>query len=110
MGLSPPIMSDIFSLSENSFYNLRCSVTVNRRNIRTRKFGFETVSTIGAILWNDLPPELKNAESLKIFKQKIKLWSPNDCPRKTYIHTCIHTYIHTYINTYIHTCRHAIFD
>ena len=44
MGLSPPIMSDIFSLSENSSYNLRCGVTVNRRNIRTNKFGFETVS------------------------------------------------------------------
>ena len=28
--LSPPIMSDIFTLSENSSYNLRCGVTVNR--------------------------------------------------------------------------------
>ena len=51
-------------------------------NIRTSKFGFETVSTIGAILWNDLPAELKNAGSLKVFKQNIKLWSPNDCPCK----------------------------
>ena len=72
MGLSP-IMSDIFSLSENSSYNLRSDVTVNRRNIRTSKFGFETASTIGAILWNDLPAELKNSESLKIFEQKINL-------------------------------------
>ena len=30
MGLSPPIMSDIFSLSENSSYNLMCGVTLNR--------------------------------------------------------------------------------
>ena len=44
MGLSPPIMSDIFSSSENSSYNIRCGVTVNRRNIRTNKSGFETVS------------------------------------------------------------------
>ena len=66
MGLSPPIMSDIFSLSENSSY----------------KFGFETVSTIGAILWNGLPAELKNAESLKVLKQKIELWRPNDCSCK----------------------------
>ena len=43
IGLSPPIMSDIFSLSENSSYNLRCGVTVNRRNLRTTKFGFEAV-------------------------------------------------------------------
>ena len=46
------------------------------------KFGFETVSTIGAILWNDLLAELKNAMSLNVFKQKIKLWHPNDFPRK----------------------------
>ena len=59
MGLSPPIMSNIFGLSENSSYNLSCAVTVNRRNIRTSKFGFETVSTLGAVLWNDLPVELK---------------------------------------------------
>ena len=82
MGLSPPIMSTIFRLNENSSYNLRCGVTMNKRKIRTRKFGFETVSTIGAILWNDLPAELKNTESLKTFKQKIKLWSPNNFPCK----------------------------
>ena len=75
-------MSDIFSLSENSYYNLKCGVTENRRNILTSKSGFKTVNTNGAILWNDLLAELKNAESLKIFKQKINLWSPNDCPCK----------------------------
>ena len=82
MGLFPPIMNDIFSLSENSSYNLSYSVTVNRRNIRTIKFGFETVRTFEAIFWNDLPAELKHAESLKILKQKIKRWRPNDCPCK----------------------------
>ena len=73
MGLSPSIMSDIFSLSENSSYNERCGVTVNRPNIKTSKFGFETVSAIGAILSNDVAAESKNAESLKLVKQKIKL-------------------------------------
>ena len=62
--------------------NSSLNFIVNRRNIRTSKFGFETVSKIGAILWNDLPAELKTAESLKIFKQKIKLWVPNGCPCK----------------------------
>ena len=75
-------MSNIFSLSKNSSYDLRFGVTVNRRNIRTSKSGFETVSTIGVIPWNDLPAELKNAGSLKICKQNIKLWSRNDCPCK----------------------------
>ena len=67
MGLSPRIMSDIFSLRENSSYNLRCGVTVNRQNVRTSKFCFETVSTIGAILWNDLPAESKKFRTLKKF-------------------------------------------
>ena len=55
------IMSDKLSLSENSSNNLRSGATVNRRNIRKRKFGFEIVNTIRANLWNDLPVELKNA-------------------------------------------------
>lgn len=82
MNLSPPIISDIFCLSEKSSCNLRSGVTVNRRNIRTRKFGFETISTIVEIVWNNLQTELKNKESLNIFKEKIKLCTPNDCPRK----------------------------
>ena len=48
-GLSPPIMSGIFSLSENSSYSLRRGATVNRRNVRTSEFGFKTVSTIATI-------------------------------------------------------------
>ena len=55
MGLSPPIMSDIFSLRENSSYNLRPGVTVNRRNIRTRKFGkrndIKRYTNIRSIAW-----------------------------------------------------------
>ena len=73
MGLSPPIMSDILSSSENSSYNPRSGVTVNRRNIRTSKSGFETFSTIGAILWNDLPTSLiKKYRQLKnLFKKAL---------------------------------------
>ena len=72
-------MDFLFNISKNSSYNLKSGVTVNRQNIRTSNFGFETVSTIGAILWNDLLAELKHEDSLKMFKQKIKLWSSNDC-------------------------------
>ena len=66
MGLSACIMSDIFSLSENknSSYNLKSGVSVNKQNLRTSKFGFETVSTTGAIFWNDVAAKLKNTESL----------------------------------------------
>ena len=50
MGLSPPIMNDILTLDENASYNLRSGVTLTRRNIRINKVGFETITTIGAVL------------------------------------------------------------
>ena len=68
MDLSPPIMSDIFSLSKTSSCNLSSGVTVNRRNIKTGRFDLETVSTVGEILWNNVPGELNNAEDLNILK------------------------------------------
>ena len=53
-----------------------------RRNIRTNKFGFETISTIGAVLWRNLPNDIKNSDSLNIFKHRIKQWTPDNCPCK----------------------------
>ena len=82
MGLSPPIMNDILALDETASYNLRSGVTVTRRNIRTNKFGFETITTIGAVLWRNLPNDIKNSDSLNIFKHRIKQWTPDNCPCK----------------------------
>ena len=82
MGLSPPIMNDILTLDETASYNLRSGVTVTRRNIRTNKFGFETITTIGAVLWRNLPNDIKNSDSLNIFKHRIKQWTPDNCPCK----------------------------
>ena len=59
MGLSPPIMNDILTLEGNASYNLRFGVTVTRRNIRTNKFGFETITTIGVVLWRNIPNDIK---------------------------------------------------
>ena len=82
MGLSPPTMNDILTLDENASYNLTSGVTVTRRNIRTNKFGFETITTIGAVLWRNLPNDIKNSDSLNIFKHRIKQWTPDNCPCK----------------------------
>ena len=63
IGLSPPIMNYILTLNQNTSYNSRSDVTVTRRNIRTNKFGFETISTIGAVLCGNLPNDIKNSDS-----------------------------------------------
>ena len=43
-------MNDILFLDQNAFYKLRSGA----RNIRTSKFSFDTVSTIGQDLWGNL--------------------------------------------------------
>ena len=48
-------------------------------NIGTDKFGFETISTIGAALWENLQNDIKNSDSLIFFKHKIKHWAPGNC-------------------------------
>ena len=84
IGLPPPIMNDILTLDENASYNLRSGVIVTRRNIRTNKFGFETITTIGAVLWRNLPNDIKNSDSLNTFKHRTKQWTPDNCPCKIY--------------------------
>ena len=76
MELSPSIMNDIISLGQIASFNLRGGVTVTNRNMRTSKFGFKTVSTMGSIRSGKIPSNLKNVASLNIFKHKIKKWTP----------------------------------
>ena len=73
---------NVLTLGQNASYNLRSGVTVTRRNIRTNKFGFETISTNGAALWGNLPNDIKNSDSLNNFQRMIKQWTPDNCPCK----------------------------
>ena len=82
IGGSPPIMNDILTLDQTGSYNLRSGVTVTRRNIRIKTFGFETISTTGAFLWGNLPNNINNSDGLNIFKHKFKKWGPDNCPCK----------------------------
>ena len=46
------------------------------------QYGIESVSNLGAKLWNPLPGEIKNSSSLTIFKNKIRKWIPEKYPCK----------------------------
>ena len=78
----PEIMKEIFIFHENPTYNLISGDHLTRRNIRTTHYGIETISDLGAKIWNLLPEEIKNTSSLSIFKTKIKKWIPKKCPCK----------------------------
>ena len=72
-------MNGILTFDQNALYNLRSVVTVTRRNIKTNRFGFDTISTIRTVLWRNLPSDIKNSDNLNIFKHKIKQWTPDVC-------------------------------
>ena len=76
-GLSLKIMKEIFVFQENETYKLKA-----------KQYGIESISNLGAKLWNLLPGEIKNSSSLTIFKNKIRKWIPQKCPCKL-CQTCI---------------------
>ena len=81
-------MKEIFVFQENETYNLRSGNHLARKNIRTTQYGIESVSNLGAKLWNLLPREIKNSSSFTVFYNKIRKWAPEKCPCKlcqTYI-------------------------
>ena len=87
-GISPTIMNEIFQFFENSVYELRSGVHLPGRSSRTVFFGTESITNLGAKLWNMVPENIKSSESVNVFISKIKHWTPNHCPChicKTYI-------------------------
>ena len=60
-------MIDVISLDQSDSYNLRLESLTRRNN-----FSFQTVSTIGSILWKKTIKQPTNAASLNIFKEKMK--------------------------------------
>ena len=81
-GLSPKIMADLFTLKNhgNSDFVIPQVKTVNR--------GIETIRYRGPLTWDLVPEEIKQSETLSIFKDRIKEWKPTGCTCrlcKTYI-------------------------
>ena len=80
IGISPEIMSEVFIFEENTAYNLRIGSHLQRSNTHTIHYGVESISTLGAKIWNLIPDDIKESKTLNIFKRKIKKWTPEQCP------------------------------
>ena len=74
-------MTEIFKFKDQS-YDLRKNNCIERRIIKSCKYGSETVSNIGAKFWDILPENIKKSESLQNSKKKIKYWASLNCPYK----------------------------
>jgi len=78
-GVAPKILSDLFKVNNNN-YNLRNQSYFQIPNVRTVYNGTESISFLGPKIWNIVPEELRDLESLELFKTRIKKWVPENCP------------------------------
>ena len=78
-GLSPPLLNKVF-VERNCTYNLPGNNFLNRRRVNSVRYGTESVSFLAPIIWDILPKEIKNSQTLNAFKSKIKNWVPRECP------------------------------
>ena len=79
--IAPPIMSSLFEIGENT-HNTRYFQVLSNESRRTVNCGLENICNIAPFLWANLPAEHKLANSLNIFKRKIKNCKGENCPRK----------------------------
>ena len=85
--LRPKIMKDTFHFIQKP-YNLRNDPELQRRRNRTVYFGTESISSLAPKIWESVPSDIRSANSLEMFEEKIKFWTTDKCPCrlcKTYI-------------------------
>ena len=79
-GISPDIMSEVFPLKKSVIYFSKNPFMT--RNVHTTRYGTETLAHLGPKIWDLIPNNIKELNSLKLFKTKIKQWKPDKCPCK----------------------------
>ena len=77
-GLNPPFMKEIF-MQRNIGYSLRHGDDAQLPKVRTTSFGVESIAYLGNKLWQILPQEIKQSNSLPIFKKQIRCWNGGKC-------------------------------
>ena len=78
--MSPKKIGEVLKLRYTPCYNLRHSSQFSTDPIHSVYRGTESVSYLGPKIWEQIPAEIKNRESLDWFKREIKNWKAVECP------------------------------
>ena len=78
--IAPKIFADIFSCNSRGNYDLRYQSEFSRPLVKSLFDGTETISYLDQRIWDLVPLEMKQKESLTVFKKAIKTWNPHNCP------------------------------
>ena len=79
-GLSSDLMKDVFPLNDDSGYSTCNKRTFKSRHVKTVRYGTDSLAYLAPKIWELVPNEMKNLESLTAFKTAIKKWKATNCP------------------------------
>ena len=86
--LAPEIMTEVFEIKE-THYNLRSEAShFKRENVKPTHYGIQSVRHLGPKIWNIVPQNIRESNSLNKFKSLIRFSKPDTCPcrlRKNYM-------------------------
>ena len=74
--LAPDYLCNIFERQDNHYGTRNVNKLIQNR-FKTYKYGYQSFKYIGSKVWNNIPSEIKNVESLREFKYNIKKWKSN---------------------------------
>jgi hypothetical protein len=77
-GLNPAYLHDCVKF-KFCHYAFRDNYIVNQPRVNTVNYGLHSFRYHGAKIWNMLPPDVKNANSLNVFKNQLLKWNGPLC-------------------------------
>ena len=78
-GISPPLLNEVF-VPRQCNYDLRGNNFSERRRVKSVRYSTESISFLAPKIWQIIPNEIKDSDTLQIFKTNIKKWVPVECP------------------------------
>ena len=82
MEQGPEILQDVFLVNSQPEYNLRNKSQFEIQTIRTVHYRHNSLRYLGPKSWELIPSDMKDTESVEVFKNCIKNWILDNCPCK----------------------------
>ena len=87
-GITPEIVTEIFPFRPQGQYNLRSCSDFTLPIVRTINYGIDSIRYLGQKIWESIPANITEVDTMKHFKSGIIKWKSESCPCrlcKTYL-------------------------
>ena len=90
---SPGIMQEVFQIKDQRHCFLKNQIDFVIPNVKSVNYGLESIRFLGIKIWESLPNNLKNKESIESFKMPLRHGKQNHVLVVSVKHTCNYTKI-----------------